>query len=410
MSIHVILGDVHLGKSISIGKPGSGSNLNSRIQDQLNLLDWTLAQAKRHEAQSIILTGDIYEEPRPHPALINYFMTWLKSCERANIKIDIIAGNHDILRTGNYTVSALDIVPAVELPQANVHKNVTTLHHDGVSFTLVPYRDRRMYDKESNIDAMRILNEEFKDEYKSIPKENVKVLVGHLAFEGSIWIGDEVDDMANELFCPAAMFQKWDYVWMGHIHKPQTLKSPANTHMAHVGSMDRSDFSKAETDHEKIIIVFNSEAKDKYKEIIIPTRTLKKLDVKVPFGEETTSYIISEIDKKHKEESLLDSILKIEVELEGQESENAERSKIKNYLYNELGVHHIAHFSESRNISVVPIEKQNLFDSNMSVPATVRAYADSDYLQVKTDAERSQFVNFALECHDDFERVKESKK
>jgi hypothetical protein len=41
----IILGDVHLGKSVAIGKTGIGANLNSRVVDQTNLLDWTLDQA-----------------------------------------------------------------------------------------------------------------------------------------------------------------------------------------------------------------------------------------------------------------------------------------------------------------------------------------------------------------------------
>ena len=36
----ILLGDPHLGKGTGIGKTGIGSNLNSRIADQLNLLDW----------------------------------------------------------------------------------------------------------------------------------------------------------------------------------------------------------------------------------------------------------------------------------------------------------------------------------------------------------------------------------
>ena len=41
-AVSVILGDVHLGKIGQLGKAGIGSALNSRIIDQLKLLDWTL--------------------------------------------------------------------------------------------------------------------------------------------------------------------------------------------------------------------------------------------------------------------------------------------------------------------------------------------------------------------------------
>ncbi len=50
MSTAIILGDPHVGKGTNIGKSGIGSSLNSRIVDQLNLLDWTLDRALEHHA------------------------------------------------------------------------------------------------------------------------------------------------------------------------------------------------------------------------------------------------------------------------------------------------------------------------------------------------------------------------
>ena len=44
----LILGDVHLGKSLHLGKVTPGSNLNSRLNDQLKLLDFTLETAIDH--------------------------------------------------------------------------------------------------------------------------------------------------------------------------------------------------------------------------------------------------------------------------------------------------------------------------------------------------------------------------
>src|SRR5258706_233763 len=110
MSRHIILGDVHIGKSLQIGKVGIGSALNSRISDQLNLLRWTLDQAILYQAESIKITGDIFEDPKPHPTLIKLFLDWLKTCRDESISVDIIQGNHDIIRSGQFIQSALDII------------------------------------------------------------------------------------------------------------------------------------------------------------------------------------------------------------------------------------------------------------------------------------------------------------
>lgn len=394
---HIILGDIHIGRSLSIGKPASLGNLNSRLQDQINLLEWTLERAIEYNARSIITTGDVFEEPRPHPALIKFFMSWLKKCEKHGIIVHVIAGNHDIIRTGSYTISALDIIPAVELTSAYTYKRVFTVNYHGVSFTFLPYRDRRMYDADSPAVALEKLKEEL-GELPSIPKGNKRVLVGHLTLEGSIYIGDEIDDMLNEIVCPLDMFNDYDYVWMGHIHKHQVLKE--KPYIAHTGSMDRSDFHVGEISGEKYLILFDPASDEPVKNIVIPTRPLRKIEISVPADKDTTDFIINTLFSYDKENSLKDAIIKLEIELVGPDSPNADRDKVTKFIYNNLNAHYITTFSESRNISVISVNTQLLFDSNISKSAAIKAYADT----LSVDEEkRNKFTNLALEYLAEYE-------
>ena len=95
MSSTVILGDLHIGKSISIGRPGIGSALNSRLIDQITILDWTLDRCIDEMAENLVLTGDIFEDAKPHPTIITIFISWLKRCTDNGIKVHIIKGNQD---------------------------------------------------------------------------------------------------------------------------------------------------------------------------------------------------------------------------------------------------------------------------------------------------------------------------
>src|SRR5882672_10952979 len=102
MSVSLILGDLHIGAGISIGKPGIGTALNSRTIDKINLLDWVFDIAYSRQVENIILTGDIFEDPKPHPTLITLFLSWLKKCSNNNLQVHIIIGNHDIIRSGQF--------------------------------------------------------------------------------------------------------------------------------------------------------------------------------------------------------------------------------------------------------------------------------------------------------------------
>ena len=123
----IILGDVHLGKGTSIGKAVVGANLNSRIADQLSLLDWTLDRALEHHSEHIIITGDIFEDPKPHPTLLTLFVSWLKKCQAHEVHVHIILGNHDILRSGFSYASPLDVIGEVELDNVSIYKDIDTV-------------------------------------------------------------------------------------------------------------------------------------------------------------------------------------------------------------------------------------------------------------------------------------------
>jgi len=403
VSKHIILGDVHLGKSQNIGKPGSAANLNSRIQDQQNLLNWTLEQAINQKAASIIITGDVFEDSRPHPMLIHIFISWLKQCEKSGINVHVIFGNHDIIRTGSVITSALNLVNAVEFPGTIAYKDVATVNYPGLAFVFVPFRDRRMYDADSPEKALALLQSEIDAQVAKIPKTHTKVLVGHLSHAGSIYVGDEIDEMLNELFCPPEMFNDFDYVWMGHIHKPQVLNQ-SKPFLAHIGSMDRSDFSKSELDHDKIIVVLDTDDPNFYKEIIIPTRPLRKIEISVTSDKDTTDFVINYLHDYNNENSLKDAVVRLEIELDGQETPNVDRDKVLKFIYSQLKAHYVCNFSESRTISVVGISSQTIFDNNMSIPSAIDSFVSS--IITEPDEDKAEIKKLANECYEDLKAKK----
>lgn len=391
MSSVVLLGDIHLGKGVSIGKQGIGSHLNSRVEDQLNILDWVLDQAIEIVANNIVITGDVFEDPKPHPSLITFFISWLKKCQSHSVNVHIILGNHDILRSGYFYSSSLDIISEIDLDNVSVYKNINTISIDTTSFTFLPFRDRKSLGSKSHDEAISILKNSLIYELSSIPVTYKKVLVGHLAIEGSIPVGDEIDDLSNELFCPLDMFNGYDYIWMGHVHKPQVMKKK-NPYIAHTGSMDISNFG--ETDHKKHIIILDSLI-NKFETKNIPTRNLKKISIVIPKNvTDTTEYVSQFI--KNMNTNFDRSIVKVEVSLSSPELQSINKSVIEDLLLKN-GVFNIAGISESKKIS--PIKKnKNILSTKMDVVSSIKMYGDL-FIDEKI---RPDFIELALEIYNSY--------
>ena len=395
MSHAIILGDVHLGKGINIGKAGVGSSLNSRIVDQLNLLDWTLDQAEEFFATDIIITGDIFEDPKPHPSLITLFISWLKKCQAHDINVHIIMGNHDILRNGFIYTSPLDIVAEMDLDHVFIYKDINTVIIGTTAFTMMPFRDRKSFSVNSAEAALTLMKDSLVYELASIPATYTKVLIGHLAIEGSIPIGDEIDDLTNELFCPVDMFKGYDYVWMGHVHKPQVMRK-ANPYIAHIGSMDISNFG--ETDHKKFVVVFNiygettPENNEMWGVRYLPTRPLKKVSVVVPKDtEDSTAYVLEELKKLDAWDK---AIVRVEVSLASPEIKSISKSTIEKYLTSQ-GVFNVTGISESKKVALVKKDSNNTIDTKMDVASAIKTYANT-YVEEKM---RPSFIELATEIH-----------
>lgn len=390
MSSVIILGDVHIGKGVTIGKTGIGTALNSRITDQINLLDWVLEQAIEHQASHIIVTGDIFEDPKPASQLIGIFIDWVKKCHAYDVIVHTIAGNHDILTSNNFYISPLDIIDKCELENLTIHKNIATVFIDTTAFTLMPFRDRKSLNAESNAAGLSLIKDLLVYELAAIPLTYKKIVVGHFAIEGSIPIGDEMDDLTNELFCPVNMFAGYDFVWMGHVHKPQIM-SKANPYVAHVGSMDTSNF--IESNEKKIIVLYDTDDAT-FSEIALPTRPLQKMAITVPKDtKDTTQYVIDEITNNYS--NLTRAIVKIEVSLSSPELIPIDRAKVEKFLQ-EKSVYHISGFSESKKATVIKKDKSEVIDTAIDVPTAIKKWAEKRFSEKTDEAKKNKFIEVGL--------------
>ena len=386
----ICVGDLHLGGSLSLGKQGIGSTLNSRITDQINILDWVLEEAIENQA-CIIITGDIFEDPKPHPTIITIFISWLKKCESYNIPVHIIYGNHDILRSGFVTTSSLDIISEIELHNIFTYKETETIYINNTSVTLMPFKDRKSFSVNSAKEALDKIQSSLDWELASIPSHHNKIIIGHFAIEGSIPVGNEIDDLTNELFCPLSMFDGFDYIWMGHVHKPQILKK--NPYIAHIGSMDISNFG--ETDHNKHIVIIDTDNPKDWKSKNIPTRNLKKITVSIPKDTiDPTEFVLNHLKTINNFDK---SIVKVEISLQDAELSSVNKSTIERYLSSQ-GVFNIASIIESKKVNLIKKDSNNVLDTKMDINSAIKKYSE---VYIDKD-QQSEFIDLSLSIYKQF--------
>lgn len=373
----IILGDLHIGAGLNIGKIEAGSYINSRITDKFNLLNWILEQALNYNVDNIIITGDVFEDPKPNHYLIQDFISWFKTCQANNVNVHIVVGNHDILRTGSIYTSVLDIFSETEMDGINIYKNIDTIFLNTTAYTFIPFRDRKSFNVNTHIDALNIIKSNIIYELSYIPSYYRKILVGHLAIEGSIFVGDEILDSSNELFCPLEMFFDYDYTFMGHVHKPQVFKK--SPYISHIGSMDISNFG--ETDHNKYIVLIKD---DNIETINLPVRPLKKITIEISKNEiDPTNFILNNI----KNIDFNKSIVKVEISTNNEKP--ISKSIIEKFIISN-GAFNVSGISETKKTTI--IKKTNELQSDMTVNSAIKKYAE---LYIDKNI-RNDFIELAI--------------
>lgn len=387
MTSTLILGDIHAGHGLSsMGKPGLGSALNSRVIDQFKILEWVLNQALENNCGDIILTGDIFDDTKPPSYLVSLFIDWLKQCASNSIIVHINAGNHDLNRSGQFYQSPLDIISSAELEGVFVYKEIGSFERAGIAFTIVPFRDRRSFNTNSNSEALKLLRNKIKYECLGLSNLDTKVLVGHLALEGSIHVG-EIGDMVNELWTPLDLYNGYDFVWHGHIHSFQVMRKSPN-YIAHLGSMDLSNFG--ECNQKKYIAIIDTKTNPIYKYVEIPVRPLKQISVSIPKDTtDTTEFVLKFLEEEKPD--VKKAIIKMHITLESPEMFNADKIAIENKLI-EMGAFYAPRIDQERKVSQI---KKNIMTDNLdnavNEATAIKMYAEA----VVEDTIRDDFITLA---------------
>ena len=239
------LSDLHLGKRV---------NEFSMIEDQEYILQRILEIADEESVDGVLIAGDVYDKPVPTVEAVRLLDQFLVELDARGLKVFLISGNHDsvqrlafgsrLLRNGG-----LYIAPEYDgtLTPVTVDDAFGPIDVFLLPF-LKPAHVRRFFPEEtidSYTDAVRaaLRSAERRPGRRS-------VLVAHQFVTGALRSESEEVSVGGLDQVEASALEGFDYVALGHIHRPQDM---AKGTIRYCGTPLKYSFSEA--DHQKSVTI-----------------------------------------------------------------------------------------------------------------------------------------------------------
>ena len=209
--------DLHIGKRVKEF---------SMLDEQRFILNQILTTAETEQPDAIILAGDIYDKSVPSAEAVSLFDDFLVSLARLGKSIFIISGNHDSPERISF---ASRIMQASKIYLSPVYDGTIrpVVLPDGeseVAFYLLPFikpsvvlhyadegTDIKTYD-----DAMRYVVSKM-----DIDQSRRNILIAHQYVTGAERSESEDMVIGGLDNVDASVFAPFDYVALGHLHRPQ---------------------------------------------------------------------------------------------------------------------------------------------------------------------------------------------
>lgn len=264
------LSDLHIGKKV---------NEYSMLQDQIYILKEILQIIDDEKVETVIIAGDVYDRSLPPNEALELFDEFLYQLSSRNVNVFVISGNHDSPERISYggrmmTENKIFLSPVYD---GNVKPITLNDDYGEVNFYLLPFvrpADIRRYFPDENIenytDAVKVaidnMNVDFNERNILVTHQFV---TGAELSESEDIIAGGTDNVSGEVF------DGFDYVSLGHIHREQTV---GKDNIRYCGTPLKYSFSEAKHIKSVTILDFNDKGNIEYSKIpLTPFRDMREI-------------------------------------------------------------------------------------------------------------------------------------
>lgn len=248
--------DLHIGKYIGT---------YDLKEDTEYVLNQVVDTAIRERVEVVLISGDVFDRPNPSEEAIKMYVSFLKELLDKNIKVIAISGNHDsgirLSAYKNILGKGYFVEGEFNSPMRKVSLND---EYGPVNFYMLPFFTPFIV--KSNLKLEKGLENYDLAMDEIIKRENIdtsqrNIILAHQFVAGFKFGGSEEDfsysngdekNVAGVGIISLDKFQNFDYVALGHIHKPQKISRET---IRYSGSLLKYKTSEIDGPDKSVVII-----------------------------------------------------------------------------------------------------------------------------------------------------------
>lgn len=225
--------------------------------DQKYFIDAICGIVREKRVDAVLLAGDVYDRSVPAASAIGlYDYAMNRLCGELGVKVLTIAGNHDSAERLASCAGLLDKAGLYLQGAAQREPRVVEFADSQVFFLpwITEEKIKSLYPEERDginglTDAYRVAVNHMREKF--IPGKHHLLLSHAFITNAETSTSDRAAEIGFATQVPASVFEGFDYVALGHIHKPQQV----NPFIRYSGSPMAYSFGKEERQEKSVTLI-----------------------------------------------------------------------------------------------------------------------------------------------------------
>lgn len=246
--------DWHLGMPLKLG---------TMIEDQQYFLEQIYSIIEKYAVDAVICAGDIYDSSVTNAEAIELYSSAItRICKELKKKMIVIAGNHD---SGARLASGRELLEMAGLyVSGKIVKNIIPITIGNADIYPIPFFNRDEViaffpDQKAEINSQEVATKVLCDHIReTMNPSRVNIIVSHAYITSAeLSDSDRAAQVGQATSVSKDVFEGFDYVALGHIHKPQAITET----IRYSGSPIKYSFGVEETQIKQVLI-YDTDSKE----------------------------------------------------------------------------------------------------------------------------------------------------